>query len=298
VAINFCPLKANKRVASRIKKPVKCMALFSLWFASQVTYAQFQTGTVVVFQLTKVRFVVAADSRATFVGKNPQDTSCKIAAFKNHLVFATAGATTYPAAISDLSPSWSSINEAKSAILFHSLLVGSQTSEVMTTSIADQWARNMVTNWQILSLHHPEKIREAAERGHGILTQGLFALAFNEQITITTREIDFQDGRVVSSAFQGIDNCMAGPCAFGRTEIFVEFNAGVSERAKKDSFAAPADALKKASFELLRAIHLVDLTIAYDKSEEVGGAIDAIELFDDGSVHWYQKKENCPDYSD
>jgi hypothetical protein len=48
--------------------------------------AQVASGTVIVFQITNSEFVIAADSRALFSNKAPDDTQCKIAALSSQFV--------------------------------------------------------------------------------------------------------------------------------------------------------------------------------------------------------------------
>jgi hypothetical protein len=49
---------------------------------------------------------------------------------------------------------------------------------------------------------------------------------------------------------------------------------------------------------ITRAMSLVDKTIRQDTTGVVGGKIDALELLNDGTINWKQKKDNCPDSRD
>jgi hypothetical protein len=88
------------------------------FFAVNATHAQIKTGTIVIFQLTDDKFIVAADSRAIIGDSPPDDTNCKISAFKLHrAVFAASGAVYYSkSGLADLTPNWNAVSEAKSAV--------------------------------------------------------------------------------------------------------------------------------------------------------------------------------------
>lgn len=73
---------------------MKRRAVLLVGLFSYSAVAQISSGTIIVFHLTKDKFIIAADSRAVFKGK-PEDSDCKIAAFHHQFVFATSGASGY-----------------------------------------------------------------------------------------------------------------------------------------------------------------------------------------------------------
>ena len=50
----------------------------------------------------------------------------------------------------------------------------------------------------------------------------------------------------------------------------------------------------RPDLDVLKTMRLVELTIAYHMGNDVGGKIDAIELFKNGGLRWVARKENCP----
>jgi len=90
----------------------------SLFLVVHATFTQVGTGSIIVFELAKDKFVIAADSRASFSDRPPEDNHCKIAAFKsNGVIFAAGNATGYPnKGLADLMPSWNVVDEARRAV--------------------------------------------------------------------------------------------------------------------------------------------------------------------------------------
>jgi hypothetical protein len=254
------------------------ICILAIVVAIQYAYAQVGSGTIVVYQVLENKFIVAADSRVVLNGI-PSDTNCKIAAFREQVIFtASGGPAFFPFGPTDPAPAWNAFAEAKRAILLnantHSL-----------DSIADAWASQMKSNWEILYRSHPALVKELATRENGGLTNGLFATATDKKIVIVGRAITFKDG-VVGASPPPVDIaklCQIGPCAIGKVDIFHEYIAGKSERAKRETWSASPAVLNYMGTEMVRIIRLADLTIAYDPAY-VAGAIDALELAADGSI--------------
>jgi hypothetical protein len=270
--------------------------LASICLCCSPACGQVASGTVIVFQLTKNEFVIAADSRALFSNKPPDDTQCKIASLDSHFVIGVDGAASYIPGEADLiRPSWNAIEVAKRIAGLYAP-APSQGPEATVMAIADLWARELKNNWGILYSAYPERVKEAAKMSNdSALTNGLFAFAQNGEIAFTVRTIVVGDlGIQVSTPF--LPDCTAKPCASGQIDIAMEFLKATSERAKKEQ-AKQAHANSKSGTlesDMARAVRLVDLTIAYDKTGTVGGPVDGLELLSNGSVRWYRRKKNCP----
>lgn len=274
------------------------LLLLGFYFlAVNATHAQVKTGTIVIFQLTDDKFVVAADSRAMIGNNPPDDTNCKISAFKMHrTVFAASGPVSYPkSSPADPTPSWNAVSEARRAVGRRANKRIDAAREVQL--IASNWADNMLVNWRLTHLHHPDYVAGLAKKNNGQLTKAVFAIGRAGEIAFAYRSIIFvDDGPTVDPA--ALPDCHVAPFALGKSDIYVEYVVTKqTERAKKETWKAPAT-LKKMSPEMFKAIRIADLTIAYEPSGTVGGKVDAAELWKDGSVHWIQKKCNCPDSSD
>jgi len=243
-------------------------------------------GTIVVMELTKDGLFVAADSRATFQQAPPEDNHCKIATIGPDAIFTATGASAYPAVPDDKVKPWSVVSEAKRAAStirkrhIHDI-------RIAVVEIANIWTKRMENNWNAIKLAHPEKVKEAEERGKGMLSNGFFAIGRNGNLVAVARSIKSSNS-VISSEVLPIDKmCPINvPCASGETDIFTEFGKRTSERAKAERLP---DSPK------LKVIRLVELTIAYDKTHNTGGPIDAVQLTPQGKIVWFQRKPSCPD---
>jgi hypothetical protein len=137
-----------------------------------------------------------------------------------------------------------------------------------------------------------------AKKNNGQLTKGVFAIEVAGVVAIAYRSIIFADGGPTVDPAD-LPDCHAAPCALGKSDVYVEYVlTKQSERAKKETWKAPPSVLKKMSPETFKIIRIADLTIAYEPSGTVGGKVDAVELWKNGSLHWIQKKSDCPDSSD
>lgn len=273
----------------------KNMLVLFAWIFAIVypTDAQISTGTVVVFELAKDKFVIAADSRAVFEDKSPEDNHCKIAAFKSHgVLVAVSSATAYPnRGSADLMPGWDAIVEARKAVIAESLMAPEPTDATGAVNrIASLWETNMLERWKQMTLYHPEAVRYIASINEGHLTHGIFAAARRQSIAIALRSIVFEDDKITIE-HPLVNSCPIGTiCATGKLDVFNKY-IRTTEFITTDAAAA----MKSRNYELLRVIKLVDLTIAEDRSGTVHGPVDAVELLNNGTVRWQQKKDNCPD---
>lgn len=274
---------------------MKKSVCFIVWFcvAIHMTDAQINTGTIVVFQLTKNEFVIAADSRGMFIrAGTTSNNECKIAAFKSHsTVFTTGGTEFYKAAKDDPVPSWSVIDEAKRAIVAEPP-TGMMNATDAVDKIARIWEQNMMKLWTQMIVHHREAVLEAASLGKGYLNQGVFVVSRRGSLAMAWTAIIFTDGKL--SSLHPDYSCTSDPCAFGKMNVIIKYWAKPDETF----MIPPPPSMKSWNYELLRAIRLIDLTIAEDQSGMVHGPVDAAELLNGGTIRWRQKKESCPESQD
>jgi hypothetical protein len=270
--------------------------LFSLASVLTVIYptqAQVSTrGTIVVFQLAKNEFVIAADSRAVInSGESAKDSYCKIFAFKsNGTVFSSGGFGSYERGKNDLMPSWDVMNEAKRAVV-ESGPTGKMGATDAVHRVAQIWERNMLKRWEQMRVYQPNVVLKTASADKGILSTGLFVTSRKGSIVFAWTAIVLDDDKlsIVHPDFP----CTSVPCAFGKMGVANKYwDSG------KDFMTPPSPSMKSWSYELRRVIKLVDLTIAEDTSGMVGGPVDALELLNDGTIRWHQRKKNCPENSE
>jgi len=270
-----------------------CTLLFIVGVFSRATSAQIGAGTIIVFHIAKDKFIVAADSRAVFMG-NPEDNDCKIAAI-DQVVFATSGAAGYRPATEGFDPAaaFDSVEEARRAVR---LPRSNDDTADNFNSVVDAWADYMARDFRSLYKVHPEIVREAARKEKGSLANGLFAKAIKGKIVLALRSVTFSSDQPELFMVKSIPtDCQARICASGITRVFNEYTNSPpkSERAIREGILNPT------TDETARIKRLVQLSILYTRPRgEVGGAIDVLELWNDGRIHWVSRKCNCPENED
>jgi len=288
-------IKSCKRVSAALYDKVKRAAclLFGLLLCN-LAHAQVESGTIVVFQFVNGKFIIAADSRTTSGTTPPVDTYCKIATVGNQLVVARTGGVSHTTVgLRDLSKAWNAKEQLRTVISEHPIKpdepVGAQIGV-----IADAWADIVKSDWLALYVIHPEQVRQIADKQHGGLSLGVFALTLGNTIGITDRSITFADG-VIKTNTSAIGACVFAPCAAGTTDVFDEYVAGKTARAAAETYTASPEVLRSMGPDAAKLVRLADLAVAFDKSGTIGGRIDALELNLGGQKRWLQRKDNCPE---
>jgi hypothetical protein len=248
-------------------------------------HAQSKTGSVLVYTQTPSGFVIAADSRSTWTdGRPADDNQCKIAAFKsNRVVFAVGmGAAYANTGPLDLEPSWDTFDLAKEVVLEKKwsdpVPVDAQDA---VKRLAAAWQTKMVARWQEVKRFDPGRFAEAVHN-HGVLTMGIFAIAYQGQVATSVSSIVDNNG-TISVVPLTDPNCAVDLCAIGKTDTY------------RRNMSPP---FMPGSPPITRAIGLVDKTIKVDTTGVIGGKTDALELLNDGTINWKQRKDNCPDSRD
>lgn len=247
-------------------------------------HAQTRTGSIFVYTQTPSGFVIAADSRSTWTDGRPQDDNqCKIAAFKSKgVVFAASlGAGYQNSGPLDLEPSWDIFDQAKEVILQKWPDPVPVNAQQAVQRLSNAWATRMIARWQEVKHFDPGRFA-AAVHSHGVLTMGIFAIAYQGQVAMIVSSIIDNNGTIGVLPLTD-PNCAVDLCAIGKTDTY------------RRNMSPP---LMPDSPPITRAITLVDRTIRQDTTGVVGGNTDALELLNDGTINWKQKKDNCPDSRD
>ncbi len=148
-------------------------------------------------------------------------------------------------------------------------------------SLSAAWQTKMIARWQEVKRFDPGRFA-AAVHNHGVLTMGIFAIAYQGQVAMTVSSIIDNNGTI--SVLPLTDpNCAVDLCAIGKTDTY------------RRNMSPP---FMPGSPPITRAISLVDKTIRQDTTGVVGGKTDALELLNDGTINWKQKKEVCLDSQD
>jgi hypothetical protein len=269
-------------------KHIALLACAGLLVSSAI--AQMQTGTVVVVYLTQEKVIMAADSRTVFDdNRPPNDSKCKIVALDGKVIFGSSGLMDFTTISPRLSLQWSNTEEARKA---YASTVGSPTGKRIA-AVANQWGQAIALNFQSLYFFYPQEITKRL-RDNDILTQAYFAGIENGEPVLYWTTVSF-GGILITPQVRKITCPLQHFCAIGRTAISTEFTGLTSQRAKGEAVSwKPSPKADLADYDLLRTIRLVDLTIAYRWERDVGGPIDAVQLNRDGSLRWFQRKDNCP----
>jgi len=193
----------------------------------------------------------------------------------------------------DPAHAFDNVQEARDAVRRRSVLPVKKT---LVDDIADAWVDSLTEDWKLMYSSHPDLVIEAARRGKGTLATGMFAGAVKGKTVLAGRAITFSKDRqeLIVSAPIPYD-CEARLCATGMTEVFDEYTSfpPQTKRAEREAI------LKPTKNETARIIRLVQLSILYTTHrDEIGGKIDALELWNNGRIHWVARKENCPENQD
>jgi len=276
-------------------KPIACI-LALLLSPLYLAHAEVQSGTVIVVYFSQDKLIMAADSRSGFTDRANSDEICKIIAPNHKFLFAVAGI----AAATDKTNSfltWDGQDEARRA---YDKTIGafSEAPPDLIERIATSWGQTIQQNIVRLYFSDIATFKSRLKQPKGMLSLGVFGGRNpNGSLRLITAEIDYDESflppiRLTVTTQSCVEN--VNICAFGEVSVPAEYVNLVSDRAKKERAGwDPSPAFPKEDWDILRVIRLVDLTIAFDKTGRVGGGIDAAQISQDGTLRWYQRKENC-----
>jgi hypothetical protein len=268
--------------------------------------AQIGHGTIIILDFSKDKMAIAADSRVTFDNGPPNDSFCKIEVFRHRIVFTEMGAIGFKRAALDPSPGWSNRELARRSVKAMADPAKDPDDEIK--DIASIWTNTLASNWRSAYQSDPEAVnRVVATLHNGPITGGVFAEARNGSIHWRFVAVAFYPE--MNPPIQGVTGemhhcwpCGKGEkvCAMARPAIPEEYCAQSSARAKDEAanWSPSPELLGKASRETLHAARLVDLTIAFDPIQGLGGKVDALELHNDGTINWIFRKDNCAENED
>jgi hypothetical protein len=257
------------------------------------------SGSIIVFNFTKDRIVVAADSLA---GNNdsgiPDYSRCKIAAFGHQLIFTTIGNVGWSNSAGQGSlQAWDNMELARNII--HS----KRQCCTDLDGIASQWAQDVKSRWDLVNQLDRQRAMNIASANAGQFTAGIFIgknltmkleiVGYNMNNALDPVEIKTGDGAGISPCWpcgqlQGGRICAAGH----HLDVAAKF---CSERKHGDTIDVRTR-LNGASESTKLAVKVVEMTIdAYEKvAGDVGGKVDSITMTKEGTITWNSRKTNCP----
>jgi hypothetical protein len=263
--------------------------------------AQISSGTIIVFNLTQDKVVVAADSLAMNDNTGIPDYShCKIATFGHQLIFTTVGSTAWSGSIrGGLIQDWDNTELAQQA-------VQKKCGRVDVTGTATQWAKDVKSHWDLIDRFDRQRAMNIADVNDGQFTAAVFigkgitakivAISYNVNKLIDPVEIGVADA-------DGMTNCW--PCGQLQGKIcgagkHLDVAAKFCSTRKHGDRLNVRTPLRNASASTKLAVKIVEMTIDEygEKAQDVGGAVDAITVTKDGRITWNSRKENCPENQD
>lgn len=161
-----------------------------------------------------------------------------------------------------------------------------------------KWAENVKQKFNMLAKNDPSFLQtQAGETGR--ISNAVFITGDNP-VVATEYVFSYSPSQPSPVSYQRVtlncDRVPIGPfCGIGETDVLAEFAMLVTPRAQRENSDWQQQRSSRTGMDddAQRAIRLVDLTIAYDRTNGVGGPIDAAML-KDGKVKWLQRKDNCP----
>jgi hypothetical protein len=248
---------------------------------------------------TQDKIIMAADSRTLVAGENtaPDDSKCKIVAIYGQVAFGFSHGTGYTAeGPRDPVQSCTNAEEARRA---YDKICGLSPNCGRVEEIAKEWGRAISLHFQSLYFAYPRIAEAIAGGDNGILTMAFFGgEGMNGNLVLFQTSVVLNENNIQPVRFVTwkVPSCpLLNYCSIGEVEVLVEFVNLTTPRAKEEAKNwNPSSLHNPADYDLLKTVRLVDLTIAYHQGRDVGGPIDAVQLNRDGSLRWFQRKENCP----
>lgn len=269
--------------------------------------AQISSGTSVVFNFAKDELIVAADSRQ--IGDpsgTPDDSDCKIHAFRHQFIFTGAGGARHTkASPADPIEAWDNVQVARDVL--RNATKGMTIDDAFMDAVAGYWARIVESNWNTFctldrwscmkrwvgtQLQHPELTAGVFVGAKGLFVRGA-SISFD--MTKLLNPVDSNIGSTLSQCWP----CGQGEqiCAIGS---HVDVAAQVCASRKANTKIAIRTTLIRADKHAKLAVEIVEKTIAiYGKTPgDVGGDVDVVTITKHGRTTWNARKSNCPENQD
>jgi hypothetical protein len=294
---------------------LKCVALVLLLSCLTArAFPQVRSGSIVVLGRSRQRVVIAADSRLNLGEGKYEDSSCKVTALSDDLIFAATGIVGDSSYLLPESLRFDATEEARRVFLQYSQKPENFLSLGVVGTLASNWGTAMAKSIRAAADSSPASLQEWLKRvdlsHESPFIAGVFAgLESDGELSVYSVSVDYaqpRDGKMLAEPFfltsmpfsDEFPDDFPVLTPFGLTEIVHEISEGKSDRAKEEINIRHSlmKTLSAEAFAERQVVRMVDLTIAFHpKQEFVGGKIDAIELERAGKVHWIQRKPNCPE---
>ncbi len=268
---------------------------------SYPTQAQIKTGTLIVIYFSQEKAVIAADSLSItkhLQGLGDSEYRCKIFALDEKTLFISSNFGGYKKdRPEDPVPEWSPNDEAQKLY--------DASPKAPLEQLAKRWIDSAV-NWINNGVQYPlfrQRIEAAARgnfdsQGRGTLMPAYFFSSETAEVQGFEIRIGYDFSNSFAPAFGAFlptkcDTPIGPYCAIGRPDQIFDFFHLSSDRAKADAKEWESQRhSRQGDEEALKAQHLVELGIKYDRSGTIGGPVDVAILPRNGTVKWFANP-NC-----
>jgi hypothetical protein len=219
---------------ARVKKTLVFLGVLPC-FTLAPTFAQIESGTLIVLYISNEKVVVAGDSLVAVkslqgVGRENQ-YGCKIVALGKHMIFTGSGITGYQKRTpTDSVSQWSLIGEALAA---YNELPGASADE-----LSAHWAKQIGDILNLPSLRNA--VETYARNNGGVIVNGVFVeSSTGDRLKVLRVQMVYQFDNTFSPVNSVTDTVspeecssdIGHYCAFGNTDVFTEYAFLASKRA-------------------------------------------------------------------
>lgn len=254
-------------------------------------------GTVVVIFFSKDRVVLAADSRLTFSGRRQgnEDNQCKISDLGEETIFAGSGVSGYNFGPGQRTP------------VFDAYAAALQTARTLrpgahdrAKAVAEGWAKKVKAALDGELVRHPEEVMASMHGSSNLLASGVFAGKTSDSLVVYFAAVNCEcSGR---QKFSSVRITQLHPtddglplASVGTAEtmgLFSEVVDASSDRGVKEVAGWNNDA-NAPDRDAQVTVKTAEFILHHSKDHTIGGPINAIELDQNGQVHWVRKEKSC-----
>ena len=257
------------------------------------TFAQTDSGTIVVAGHHNGTTVIAADSRVFHTNAGTyEDNQCKLVALNDKVLFAAVGLSAIRIGGSQTNGLFFSTEDAKRSL---DLVMSdndhpSRLDLDIASRIADAWGNRVSAT--MVSLFFGDHVSE-------IQPEGIFIVATNEGplLSFATVSRGPRDGEWTWEVSTSPAPNETRFIPFGHPQTVLELLQGTTDRSRSELSRLAEETKGKSRQERDRMTvqRYVELTIAWNlELHDIGGPTDIAEV-DKTGIHWIQRKPNCPE---
>jgi hypothetical protein len=259
---------------------------------------QSEGGTTVVIDVSQDKVIIAADSRETSARGGYRDDDCKIVAFHNQVVFASAGHRLVHA-------TWTTPDGKKTPLIWdsHKVAVDALNAAIrkppangdVVSAAAHTWKQSARDYFAKVLQIKPSAVLQLVTHETDTISEMAF-VGKDGAGRIVVVEVRVKVNRSVPSIETSSQTIPAGQVGImGFNSVALEFLRRSTSRAiaEVEKWQDTVTGKSVAERRVMLMTQLVRWSVLYAPPEaEVGGAVDTI-VIDSGGIHWIYCKNNC-----